>query len=238
MLYIDNDVVDVVGSEHMELQALRAGFKSTRVVATCCYSILAVDHDAYCGQKGTPLPGGAAVKRNVVMLITGACKLSGIAPHPFPPSRVIYKCDWDERIDGPVPTIEQYPPSKETSGVQATAWSIPVQNPVGVPLKDSAAWKGKAVRTLGLQERARYSDRPPRHGPGGQPTLEQQLAAWDVAELSRRVSALKPPTPSNGVVDSSGTAAEPKGKRLRPDPPTTDSYRYAAAAAVGGGGGR
>ena len=206
LLYIDNDVVDVVGAEHMELQALREPYKSIRVVATCCYSILGVDHDAYCGH-GTPLPAGAAATRNVVMLITGACKLTGTSRPPFPPSKVIYKADWEVGVDGAMPTIEQYrqhptpsaaaaavaevplaspapqpglasaatescdssvamgaaatPATHASAAVPASPspFSAPVHMPLGVPLKESAAWKGKAVRVLGLTEGTRFSDR-------------------------------------------------------------------------------
>lgn len=53
--YIDNDVVDVVGAEHMELQALREPYKSIR-------SDLLLFHSRRSSRRilwhGTPLPAG------------------------------------------------------------------------------------------------------------------------------------------------------------------------------------
>lgn len=100
---------------------------------------------------------------------------------------------------------------------------------IKVPLRQSAAWTGKTIRSLGLPEAARFSDRPPRHGPGGQPTLSEQLGACSIEELSKRVAVL---SSSNGPEMSrvagdtaTGTAGYasncdrlmPRGKRLRMD---------------------
>ena len=46
--------------------------------------------------------------------------------------------------------------------------------------------------------------RSARHGPGGYPTIQQQLAAWDVAELALRVAVLHGANASNGGGGSGG----------------------------------
>eukprot|EP01051_Picozoa_sp_SAG22_P024287 SAG22_NODE_6667_length_825_cov_1.144628_1_plen_144_part_01 len=62
LTYFANDITGVKGLEHMGLFQLRDGAASTRVVATCCHSTLAVDHSAYGG--------------NVLMVPGDGCKLT------------------------------------------------------------------------------------------------------------------------------------------------------------------
>lgn len=68
VVYLDNDIVDVRGSQHLSVYRLRGGGATARAVARCCHSILAVDHPAYRG--------------NVVSVPVHACTLAAGASVP------------------------------------------------------------------------------------------------------------------------------------------------------------
>jgi hypothetical protein len=70
---MENDITLVKGREHMQLFQLRQGGASTRLVATCCYSTMAVDHASYAG--------------NVVMVPQDGCKLT-VASKTRPSARI------------------------------------------------------------------------------------------------------------------------------------------------------
>lgn len=57
LLYFDNDIRAVEGEDHLQVVKLREKGPSERVVASCCYTTLAVSHWAYLGNRLMVLPG-------------------------------------------------------------------------------------------------------------------------------------------------------------------------------------
>jgi hypothetical protein len=148
LYYFDNDLVRVDGQESMEVQQLRDGARSSRVVARCCHAVLAVDHPFYQG--------------NVVMVPASACALSA-AELPQPLAR-IFEDDWDADADGPLPA--ETPPPLDPASLPAEAdpasppWLMHLARPVeglrqGRPLQELLSDLGPP-RVLGLTEGDRF----------------------------------------------------------------------------------
>jgi len=138
LAYFCNDVENVFGAEHVRLERLRDDAArpcetpalSLRCVATCCWSIVAVDHDAYRG--------------NCFMVPTDACVLA--APRPLPPQKHIFVGDWDAARDGALPPLDRPAnPYPTTPFVEPAATE-------GETLQASALVAGKPVHLLGLRE--------------------------------------------------------------------------------------
>ena len=92
LFYFSNDVIlsDTLASNpsgFLESTQLRDGGRSTRLVARCCRSTLAVDHPAYGG--------------NIVMVPGDSCNLD--ADSGLGPLARIYMGDWDLSQDGEAP---------------------------------------------------------------------------------------------------------------------------------------
>ena len=134
LVYFENDVVDVRGAERVELVRLRADLCrasafSTRALATCCHSMVAIDHPAY--------------RQNVVMLATEAARVS--TPEPLPQQRQIFVGDWE----GSLPAFE----APASSPYATVPFCEPCATPrTGVKIQDSDLWRGKPVRVVGLRE--------------------------------------------------------------------------------------
>jgi hypothetical protein len=141
LIYFPNAVTDVKGSELLMLQKLRPDGRSTRVVAQCCHSILAVDHPNYQG--------------NVVMVPLSTCKVQHPMPM-LPPQRLIYTGDWPESY-GPVPAFES-PPLGEPYATEANSTPVSGRDMVedSKRLQESTAWSGKTLVILGLIEGQRF----------------------------------------------------------------------------------
>lgn len=98
-----------------------------------------------------PTPSAAAAAAAVAEV-----PLASPAPQPGLVSAATESCD-SSVVMGAAAT----PATHASAAVPASPspFSAPVHMPLGVPLKESAAWKGKAVRLLGLTEGTRFSDR-------------------------------------------------------------------------------
>jgi len=156
LYYFENDLVQVQGKERLELQQLREGARSTRCVATCCHSILAVDHPAYSG--------------NVVMVPANSCKL---AVTSLPPALAqVYVSDWTADIDGPLPPLPPpvvteleddvgdlaLPPGVDPSKPWRAHFAQPPREPrLGVSLQDLFVQLG-LPKIIGLEEGQRFGE--------------------------------------------------------------------------------
>jgi hypothetical protein len=140
LYYLDNDVVDVCGEENMKLYQLRrSAAGSTRCVACCCYSTLAVDHPAYCG--------------NCVMIMPG-CNL---AAEPIAATARIQTKWWGVGgLRSPLPPFTQGPSTPSNM----PWWPVPifmrcfrstVRSPQGVSLQQLFSRLGEPV-VLGVEQ--------------------------------------------------------------------------------------
>mmetsp|Transcript_18125 Transcript_18125/g.46368 ORF Transcript_18125/g.46368 Transcript_18125/m.46368 type:complete len:208 (-) Transcript_18125:147-770(-) len=147
LYYFVNDVapLDESAANMVELQMLRHGGSSTRLVSKCCASIIAVDHPAYQG--------------NVLMVPSDVCNLEA---QKSDASGRIYMGDWDELHDGMPPPAPPgctvypavLPPDAPRPWRQifATPLVAPRQ---GVSLQQVYAKLG-STKLLGLEEGARF----------------------------------------------------------------------------------
>ena len=87
LLYFDNDISGVKGEDFLQVVRLRETGPSGRLVATCCYTILAVSHWAYLGNR-VMVPPGARIEYE---------------GETVKPELRIQTKWWDERRNGPLP---------------------------------------------------------------------------------------------------------------------------------------
>lgn len=142
LAYFDNDVEKCFGGEHVRLERLRKDdggcgtpALSLRAVATCCSSVVAVDHDAY--------------KFNCFMVPTEGCVVT--APLPLAPQKRIFVGDWDAKKDGPPPAKIDAPENPYPT----TPFNRPPPAREGAPIQLTPLWRGKKVHFLGLKEGSR-----------------------------------------------------------------------------------
>jgi len=133
-------------TQRLRLTKLRADGRSVRLEATCCHSILAVDHPAY--------------QANVVMVPGDACTLD--APL-VPPLARIYMDDWDASADGPAPPLPDgcVLPTPDGGKPWRKVMSTPVEELLGGSpakgerLQSLFEWLAPSLTVLGLAESAR-----------------------------------------------------------------------------------
>ena len=106
LTYMENDITNVKGKENMQLFQLRQGGASTRLVATCCHSTLAVDHAAYSG--------------NVVMVPQDSCKL--VVSSKTRPSARIQEKWWKAGLGRSGTRLKPFPPEWGPSSMGFTPW--------------------------------------------------------------------------------------------------------------------
>lgn len=102
LLYFKNENITLDAAQNQDVTKyvrsvqLREGARSTRLVTTCCHSILAVDHPAYMGNLFmVPIGSQGKLEYSEVEHDDGTC---------FPtPAMRIYLADWDTVCDGPAP---------------------------------------------------------------------------------------------------------------------------------------
>eukprot|EP00450_Noctiluca_scintillans_P037215 CAMPEP_0194538834 /NCGR_PEP_ID=MMETSP0253-20130528/78536_1 /TAXON_ID=2966 /ORGANISM="Noctiluca scintillans" /LENGTH=215 /DNA_ID=CAMNT_0039385017 /DNA_START=28 /DNA_END=675 /DNA_ORIENTATION=+ len=147
LYYFDNDVLEAT-EELLELQMLRVGARSTRCVAKCCHSVVAVDHPAY--------------KQNVVMVPGDSCRVEA-ASLPGAIGRV-YETDWDEHHDGQLEpfiadrdAVAAMPAGSDCQRPWRTVFSLPLEGVrQGMSLQALHAKLGP-VKVLNLQEARRFA---------------------------------------------------------------------------------
>lgn len=140
LYYFENDLAPLEPQAFPLLftAKLRKNGRTTRVIAKCCHSMLAIDHPYY--------------EKNVVCVHADACEL--VAPRVEPLGRIFTR-DWDTAYDGEMPSTIAHLEESEAMWKQfSNIIKTPPAGRHGIRLQDILA-QLPSTTILGLEEKVR-----------------------------------------------------------------------------------